>query len=540
MPSLLTDLRVALRSLVRRPTFTLAAIACFALGIGVNLSVANLADRLLIRPPAHVQDAETLFQARYSMELPGIGSVTASTFSYPTFLDLSESRVVEGIAAARRTRLPAGKGGAGEEVEPIDAVLVSASFFPVLGVQPAGGRFFTDQEVDGEAAVAVLAYRFARERFAEPASALGQTIHVAGREYTVVGVAPEGFRGVEIEPVDLWLPVTTLGSAEGGDWRENRRSKSLQLLVRLQEERGAPARAEVLTAIYRRTYAGTSPFDEKAELVLDSVRRVSGPGGERVTAIVGWLAGLSVLVLLIASTNVAGLLIAQALARRKDFALRVALGAGPGGALRQVLLEIVLLVALGGAAALWLLKWFQEAAFRLFAPEALPLDQVLDIRALGLAAGVMVVAVLLSIPAALVGFHRLALFSVLMDSNAVSRTRLRSLLVAGQVAFSVILLVGAGLFVRSLQRATSIDLGFEPEGLLVVTLDSGTAAGRDELPSEPDGSVRRASVGRRRSLGGGGALRCSGGRDGRSPRQEPTGRVSRWWPVPGCREPTLF
>lgn len=471
MDELILDMRIAMRSLLQRPALTFAALTCLALGIGLNLGVTSLADRILFRPPPHVEDVDSLRQVRYSMDLPGIGPVAASTFAYPTFVDLDKASAVEGLAAVARIRLPISVGPVAETSEPGDASLVSSRFFSVLGVRPAMGRFFDAQQVEEVAPVAVLAHRFARERFGNPADALGKSLRVAGRELTIVGIAPRGFRGLEVEAVDLWLPATTLGWMRGSDWRTDRRSKSLQLFARVKD---AIAARETLTGIYQRVSAGVSPFDQTAKIGLDPVERISGRAGGKVRTVLAWLAALSTLVLLIACINVAGLLVAEALRRRKDLALRMALGASRRKALRQMLVEIAILGAGGGGGALWLMRWTQERGLRLLAPEAVPLDLVFDVRSLSFAGTLLLASVLITVFAALVGFRRLELTSVLGEERTRFRGGLPRLLVGVQVALCVILLSGAGLFLRSLYEATSVDLGFEPDGLLVATLQSGT------------------------------------------------------------------
>jgi len=473
------DFRIALRALRARALLSLGAVTCFALGIGANLSVVDLADRLLLRPPPHVREVETLFQVRYSMLLPGIGPVTASTFSHPTFLDLSRTPQVKGMAATRRMRLPVSTSASDGQAEPADVDLVSASFFPLLGVTPAKGRFFEESEVEAEAPETVLAMRSAEKWFGDPEAALGRSIRILGREYVVVGLAPWGFRGVAGAPIDLWLPSTSLSAIQGKDWRNNRRAQSLRLLARVEDPVAA---REVLTGVYRRVNEGVTPFVQDSEVSLDSIQSLGGRGGPQVSEVLGWLAAVSILVLLIACTNVAGLLIVHAVRRRKDLALYMALGANRGTAVCPVIAEIIILVGIGGAVSLGLLQWLQEQALRLLLPGAVPIDHVLDLRSLALAGLIALVAIVLSVLAALFGFRRLRLASVLAeDSAGIGLLRLPKLLVGVQVALSVILLVGAGLFVRSLHRVSMIDLGFDPEGLLVVTLDSGRESDQDEV-----------------------------------------------------------
>jgi predicted permease len=478
MSGLIVDIRIAARSLLQRRAVSLAALTCLALGIGLNLGVTSLADRLLLRPPAHVEDVENLRQVRYTLDLPGIGPVTASTFAYPTVVDLARASQVEGLAGVVRLRLPADLDPLAERLEPVEASLVSASYFSVLRVRPASGRLFSAQEVDEVAPVTVLAHRFARERFGNPQDALGKTFRVAGRELTVVGIAPAGFRGVDVAAVDLWLPATDLGWVHEAGWRTDRRAKSLRLFARAEDP---VASAETLTRVYQQVSAGVSPFDQKARILLDPVERIGGRAGGKVATVLAWLAGLSTMVLLIACINVAGLLVAHALRQRKDLALRMALGASRRRALRQMLVEIVILVGAGGAGALCLMRWTQERALALLAPEALPLDRVFDLRSLAWAGVLVAAAVVVTLSAALAGFRRLKLASVLGEERRGLRARISRLLVGAQVALSMILLSGAGLFVRSLFEATSVDLGFEPNGLLVATLESGTGDGGGDL-----------------------------------------------------------
>jgi len=474
----LRDLRIALRSLRRRKLLSFGVITCLALGIGVNLAVVDLADRLLLRAPPHVRDAEKLFQVRYSMELPGIGPVTASTFSQPTFLDLSRAPGVSGMATTKRMRLPASSSASEIDSGPADISLVSASFFPLLGVSAAKGRFFDDSEVEEKAPVAVLSMGWAETSFEHPKNALGQTIQIAGRVYTVVGLAPRGFRSVDAAPVDIWVPSTSLTTIQGANWRTNRRARSLHLLARVKDPVAAH---ETLTGVYRRVNEGVTPFIQGSTIELDSIQSLGGRGGAKVAKVLGWLAALSGLVLLIACTNVAGLLIVQALRQRKDLALRLALGAARSTAVLPIIAEIFILVCISGAVSILLLRWLQEGVLRVLLPSALSIERVLDFRSLAVAGSIVLVAILLSVLAALFGFRRVRLAAVLAeDSGGTGAVRLPRLLVGAQVALSVVLLVGAGLFVRSLHQVSMIHLGFDSERLLVATIESGGDDGDDD------------------------------------------------------------
>src|SRR5438876_1802682 len=209
MDGFLADLRYALRTLARSPGFSAAVVACFALGIGANTAIFGVIDTLFFRPPAHVQEPDRLVRVYVTRTSPPLGVLTSSATSFAKYVDLRDDvRSFSDVAAYYSHRLSLGQGA---EARFVRRGVVTHTFFPLLGVRPVLGRFFAaDEDRPGNGAhVAVLDYAFWRSAFGGDSSVLGRTLHFSNGVYTVIGVAPRGFTGVELTSVDVWLPITT-------------------------------------------------------------------------------------------------------------------------------------------------------------------------------------------------------------------------------------------------------------------------------------------------------------------------------------------
>jgi predicted permease len=484
MEHLWQDLRHSLRALRRSPAFTAAAVASLALGIGANTLIFTFLDALFLKS-LPVAAPERLV-ALYSKDLQ---KQDLMSVSYPDFEDLRRvsSGVFSGLAAYRNISL--GLSGNGDPAQ-IPGAVVSGDYFDVLGVRPARGRFFLPDEdaTPGARPVAVLSHALWQSRFGSDPAVVGRTVRLNGQGYTIVGIAPPEFKGLSIldRPPDVWVPTAMYRDLLKGpqaSWIDKR-----GYLVFYGAARLAPGvtldRAGALLATFARRLEKDYPEDHQGlGLVAVPLARATLPPGQRGGLVLsgGLLAAVVGLLLLIAGANVANLLLARALARSGEVAVRLSLGAGRGRLIRQFLAEGVLLGLLGGGAGLLVALWGRKVLWALrppFFPDSLDLG--LDARVLLFTFAVSVVTgVLFSLTPALQSF-RLDLSTVLTRQTRSGGARgdgsgglLREVLIAGQVALSVVVLAGAGLFVRSLLAVERVDPGFETEKLFVIPMDLG-------------------------------------------------------------------
>ncbi|MEJ7811393.1 MAG: ABC transporter permease [Gemmatimonadaceae bacterium] len=457
MNQLLLDLRYAVRTLRKSPGFTLVAALTLALGIGANTAIFSVVNAVLLRPLPY-GEPERLVMA-YGKHTQ-IGREVASM---PDFLDWrAESRGFEALAA--RAGASYNLTGTGEP-ERLTGARITANFFRTLRVTPALGRaFLPEEETRAGSRVAILSYGFWQQRFGARPSIIGETIALSGLPFTVVGIAPRDFRaGPE---ADVWTPLVT-------DTTLGRRSDFLTVIGRLKPgvtiERAQGELVSLMARLaeqYPQTNVGWS-----AELVPLKDEIV---GNVRAALLV--FMGAVGLVLLIACANVANLTLARAAVRSREIAIRSALGAGRGRLVRQLLTESLLLALLGGALGLVLALWGTDA-LRTARPALIPrLDEVgLDARVLGftLLASLATGALFGVVPA--LQLARGDLQSSLRSggrtmSGGTGLASLRGLLVLGEVALSLMLLVGAGLLLRSFDRLQREDPGFDPRNVLTVSV----------------------------------------------------------------------
>ncbi len=482
----LGDVSFALRGLARNPGFAGVAVLTLALGIGANTAIFSLVDTVLLRRPA-VESPEELVTV-YTTCRDGEPRCASS---WPDFRDYREqTSSLAGLAAY--SWVPLSVGGETSQATLATGQPVSGNYFELLGVGPALGRLIqpTDDEAGADAAVAVLARDFWRDRFGGDREVVGRRILLNGSRFTVVGVAPEGFRGVDLqgEP-DVWLPMRAgplLGESAGSvavdDILEQRGHRWIPALI----GRRAPGasiegvREELRTVAARLNDAYPDARGDRT-VTVDPAERYALPsfGGDALVRFVGLLGGVVAVVLLLACANLANLLLARGAGRAREIGIRRALGAGRGRLVRQLLVESLLLAGIGGAVGLGvaralmaLLRGFELPGFVTVAS----LDPGLDGRVLGFTALLCVVTAVLFglIPAlrATGGNVIPALRSQASDRGPGSQ-RLRKGLVALQVALCVVLLAGSGLFLRTLQRALSFDAGFDAEGVAAVRYNLG-------------------------------------------------------------------
>jgi predicted permease len=469
------DLRYALRTLLRAPGFTIVTALTIALGIAGTTSVLGLVNTVLFRPLPVPQPERLVSLSELRERGPG-----GPAFSYPEYVALRDGTdVFTGLAAQGLATF--GLGGEGA-VEPASGGMVSGNYFAVLGVRPALGRLLLpeDDQVGGATAVAVLSHELWRGRFGADPAVVGRTVRLNAQPVEVVGVAPAGFTGTVIGMApDLWVPIAARAVlAPGMMDRPSGRFSWLQLTGRLAPGVTRAQAEERLGALAREIAAAQTSPRPVTGIALD--RAGTAPAMMRGVAIgvLSLLLAAAGLVLLIASTNVAGMLLARSPARRREIAIRRAIGARTPRVLRQLLTESVLLGLLGGGIGIVLSVWVSSllTAWRPALPMSggrIALDLGPDLPVLGAALALSLLTGLLFGLAPALQTTRLALLPALQEAGRGSapRSRLRDGLVVLQIALSLLLLLGAGLFLRALQRAADVDPGFRAEGVTVASIN---------------------------------------------------------------------
>jgi macrolide transport system ATP-binding/permease protein len=470
------DLRYGARMLLKQPGFTLIAALTLALGIGANTAIFSVVNALLLRPPAGVEQAERLVSV--TSEGSSLGP------SYPDYIDYRDRNTTfAGLAVFSPTTLHLGAGG---EAERIPATLVSGNYFTVLGVKTARGRtLITDDDTaPGANPVTVISDGLWRRRFNADPNIVGQTVRLNGYPFTVIGVASPEFIGVEIgRATDAWIPISMAAQADptsagsphtrvARGWL--RAFGSLKPNVSLEQ---AQAELSSLALELERSFPDTNKGVGVRLIPHLGLGPAQRNDARNFTSL---LAAVAALVLLIACANVANLLLARGQRRQKEIGIRLALGATRLRLIRQLLIESLMLSLLGGALGAFVAFWLSNPLknFVAFGQENYhALDLSLDTRALGFTFFIAVVTGLLFglIPA--LQAARTELTPVLKDAARSGRGKLRinlsSLLVIGQIALSLVVLIAAGLFVRTLQKAQSVHPGFNAGQVVTASLDVG-------------------------------------------------------------------
>ncbi|MEO6724164.1 MAG: ABC transporter permease, partial [Blastocatellia bacterium] len=448
MQTLWQDLRYGARTLLKNPGFMLIAVLTLSLGIGATTAIFSVVNAVLLRPLPY-RNAERIVAIQELGKDGGRSQVTAANF-----LDWRAQNTVFAHLAAIFTRT-ANLAGA-NEAERINLAVTSANFFEVFGVQPQQGRLFipTDEQA-GHAAIAVLSHGLWQRRFGGAAQVIGQSILLDGKSYTVAGVAPAGFQYPD--KTEVWLPPLRLAPEfnETADVTRMRSMGYLSAVARLKPEaslRLAQAEMETITGRLRQQYPEAN--NNRFNRVVTLHQHLVGDTGRLLWLLLGAVG----FVLLIASANVANLLLARAAARQKEMAIRAALGASRWRVIRQLLTESALLALTGGLVGLLLAWWGVDLLTRLLPKDFPRLQDIgLDFRVLGFT---LLVSLLTGI---IFGFapawqvSRTDVQESLKENSrgagdSIRRNRLRSILVITEVALSLVLLVGAGLLFRSFLR----------------------------------------------------------------------------------------
>jgi putative ABC transport system permease protein len=484
MGTLVQDLRYAVRMLLGRPGFAAVAILTLSIGTGASATIASWIESVLLRPLPGVQDQDQLVAL---VNTTRSGEFCAT--SYPDYLDFRDQvQGLSGLIASEMLPLTLDVDGQAQRVW---GQIVSGNTFDVLGVRALAGRTFTAKDENGpdSAPFVVLGERFWKRALGADPAVLGRPLKLNGHPYTVLGIVPEQFHGTMASlAMDLWVPLVMQDQLLQDDRFHGRGNQWLELLGRLQpgvslEQAGASA-AAVASAL-QQAYPGVRPSQQSA-VVLPLWKAPFG-AQEIFLPVLSVLTGVVALLLLIVCANVASLLVARATDRHREIAVRLSLGASRIRLLRQLLTEGVLLSLLGGLGGILMASWSSGLLVLFIPPNRYPvlLDSGLDSRVLLLCFGLSVLTGVLFGLAPALQATRPDLYAALKDEatglagSSRRKGRLRNSLVAAQVALALVLLVSAGLFVRSLDNARAVDPGFNPKGVLLASLDLAPA-GYDE------------------------------------------------------------
>jgi predicted permease len=509
--SLGQDLRYALRLLRRNPGFTAVAVLSLALGIGANSAVFSILNFAILRPlpVSHPEQLVTVTHGRKT----GSPDQYDANISYPQYLAIRDHNpVFSGFTAFWAAGVIYGRGAHSQSVPDYE---VSADYFDVLGVKPLLGRAFSGNEgrVLDSNPVVVVGYNFWKTVLGSDPHILGKTIPLSGHPFTVIGVAPQGFIGTErILAVDLWVPITNHALLNPGsrtaDWISNQHNRSFWNVGRLKPSI-SPASAGAWIENWATSQAAQDPSYRELRYGVAPPGLLSPALRSAVTMFTLMLLGVVSLVLLLACANIANLLLARAVERRRELAIRLAIGGSRARLFQQLLTHSLLLSFLGGAAGLLLAFWLDRLllSLRSLFDFPLALDLSLDWRTLGFAVLVsLFTAVLCGLIPALQAAHAdpaPALKSA-ASLGGPRRYALKHTLVAAQAALSLLALVAAMLMVRSLWRVQAAGPGFDAGHVLAVSFDLGQqgyseTSGRQfqaallrEAPQVP--GVQRASL----------------------------------------------
>src|SRR6185295_8811915 len=440
------DLRYGSRMLLKRPGLSSIAIITLALGIGANTAIFSLVNTVLLRP-LPIDRPEQLVSL--NSDSPGSN---VPTLSYPNYRDFRDRNdVLAGLLCYRFSPISLSNNGTNERMW---AYLISGNYFDLLGVKPALGRFFTQQDdkAPGAHPVAVITYNCWQKRFAGSTDVVGRNVIVDGRSFMIIGVAGQGFHGSEISYVpEMWFPMMMLGQIEpGGDYLENRDNANFFVQGRLNPGvtiQQAETQLKTIAAELAREYPDEN---ENKTITLSPPGLFGAFMRGPIVGFAGVLMAVVGLVLLLACTNLANLLLARATERRREIAIRLAIGAGRGRLLRQLLTESVLLAACGGVLGLGLAYWVVDAMMAFKPPMDIPLSTQLhiDYRVLLFTAALsLLTGVVFGLLPALQATNP-DLVPALKDETSIGgyrRSWLRNGLVVFQVSLSLLLLICAGL-----------------------------------------------------------------------------------------------
>ena len=474
------DITYSARSLLRAPGLSVTIIVTLALGIGANATLFSVLDRVFLRMPSGIAAPDELRRLYWLGRGPNNSPIAISHFSVPLYRAIraaTDSATRLTIFAQDKLRL----GDGGQDAPTVVVQYAGPSYFEIFGVRPSLGRSFADAEprIEVPRFVAIVSHAFWHNRLGAADDVLGRVLTIDKIRYTIVGVAPERFAGPDLDAIEVWLP---LGAFTGFSRRDDRQPPwyqqtslyAFQMVGRLTSRAAESALEARATVALRQAFREQKRRDTTSAVLAGSLIAARGPKEpEQEASISTRLGGVALIVLLIACANVANLLLARGVQRRREIAVRTALGIDRAGVIRLLVVESLLLALVAAAAALFVAASGGALLRRLLFPEIAWGSGALDWR---VALFTIVVAVVAGAAAGFVPAiqgSRPDLANALKASareGTVRRSRLRATLVAAQAALSVLLLVGAALFVRSLHNVRALDLGFDAERLVFVSV----------------------------------------------------------------------
>lgn len=481
--SFLQDFRYVMRSLQRSPTFVVSATLTLALGLGANAAMFSVLDRLYLQAPPGVAAPERVVRLYQEYVNPRKERQVLSVLSPPDWMRVQEQLPPGDAIAGYRSQTT--RLGPADDSPRGTVSWVLGDLFGTLRARVIAGRNFSTDEIrpQGLATVAIVSASLARERFGDDRSAIGKPFDHGPHRYTIIGVADPAFRGTELDAIDAWLPMNTMGPwahRPPTAWYEERGSLFIHTLVRTPDARSMPALRAAATAALKRgsmnlrdTSTMTATFGSLKQMIPPGFR-----GNEE--AIATRLAAVACVILLIACANVANLMLARARQRRREIGIRLALGVSRTRLVAQMLTESMVLAMIGSFAAVLAAAWAATALRHAILPRVQWGTPAVGWRALAFALATAIVAGLATGVMPALQFSRPNLTTVLRGGardGASHRSMLRSGLLVSQIALSCVLLAGAGLFVRSLQQVQALEIGVDETRLVFAGIDASTESG---------------------------------------------------------------
>jgi predicted permease len=470
--TLLKDLRYGMRRLLRSPGFTAIALLSLALGIGANTAIFSLVNTVALRP-LPVERPEQLVSLTNAT-----GNRLFPTFSYPNYRDFRDRNdLFAGLVAYRFAPLNLSHDGVNERLW---GYVVTGNYFKVLGIKAARGRLISPEDdlQPGAHPVAVISYQYWQQRFGADAGVVGKSIVANGRSYSVIGVAPQGFFGTEIIAApELWFPMAMQAEIDvGSNWLDKRGVENVFVIGRLKPNVTVPQAQAALTSIALQLEREYPEINEGKRVSISPPGMMGGTMRGAILGFAGLLMVIVAFVLLLACTNLANLLLARAADRRKEIAVRLSLGASRLRIVWQLMAESMLLAIGSGLLGLLLAYWLVSLAVALKPPVDVPLliDLHVDYRVLLFTCLISLATGLLFGLLPALQATKVDLLTALKDETPGVGTRrswLKNGLIVLQVALSLVLLVSGALMLRALQRAQTLNLGFNPQNAVELSFD---------------------------------------------------------------------